>query len=64
MEKVYETFEEAVSDGVVTQIHKGGATVAEFNVNELAEKIVKHRPEGYVIDPSISFWEVAEDYAI
>lgn len=61
---VYVTFEQAVEDGIVSQLHSGGASLMDFNLEKLSKRIVKPTNEGYVINPKMSFWEVAEECAV
>lgn len=61
---IFATFDDAVYNGVVPLIRKGGATAKEFDLKGLSKRIVKEVSSGYTIDQSVSFWVVAEDYAI
>ena len=61
---VYETFEQAVEEGIVAPLNNAGASLIEFNLEKLSERIVKNTSSGYVIDPNLSFWSVAEECAV
>ena len=63
MSNVFGTFEAAVSN-IVDQIHSGGATVSEFDIDGLANFLIRQTDNGFVINSGVSFWVAAEDFAV
>lgn len=63
---VYETFEDAVDNEVISPLKQAHLSLLEFDVQKMSKELIKWSEDkaGYVFNNRKMFWEVIDEYAI
>jgi len=66
MDNVYNSFEEAVDNEVISRLKQAHLSLMELDVQKMTNDLIKFSEEkaGYVFNSSKMFWEVIDEYAI